>query len=57
MTDSDDDRAREWAVHLNIVSEAFRRTQYEPVDDALLERAVFYLLANQRNIVVPKAGL
>jgi hypothetical protein len=41
------ERAMELATYLNITTEKWKRTQYEPVDANLMVMAVAYLLVNQ----------
>lgn len=47
MTKDDQNRAKELAALLNRTTEAWRRTQYEPVKATLIRAAVKQLMKNQ----------
>lgn len=44
---NDEDRAMELAVYLNIETERWKRTQYEPVTDEMINQACEKLKSNQ----------
>lgn len=47
---NDEDRAKELAVYLNIVTQRWRETQYEPVTLELVDNATRWLLINQAQV-------